>query len=65
MENFVTYTSKYSCMKKLIIATVMVAGMAGIAFASLHSNKKRPGVENKVEKKQKRECKHTCPFANI
>ncbi len=50
-------------MKKIIVAALLVAGAAGIAFASLSSNKKKAGVENKVEKKEKKECKKTCIFS--
>ena len=50
-------------MKKIIVAAVLVAGAAGIAFASLNSNKKKTATEQKMEKKEKKECKRTCIFS--
>ena len=50
-------------MKKVIVAAVLVAGAAGIAFASLNSNKKKAGIEKKAEKKEKKDCRRTCPFS--
>ena len=54
-------------MKKLIVAVTLVAGMAGIAFASMNSNKRKATdekkIEKKVEKKKKKNCNRICPFS--
>lgn len=54
-------------MKKLIVAVTLVAGMAGITFASMSTNKKKATeekkIEKKVEKKKKRDCSRICPFS--
>ena len=53
-------------MKKLIVAVTLVAGMAGIAFASMSTTKKRATEEKKTEKKaekKKRDCSRICPFS--
>ena len=49
-------------MKRLVVAIVLVAGVAAAAFASLNTNKKKAGTENKVEKKKK-DCSRICPFS--
>lgn len=51
-------------MKRLIVSAAMIAGVAGIAFASMNATgKKETGqkVEKKMEKKKK-ECKRPCLF---
>jgi hypothetical protein len=54
-------------MKKLIVAVTLVAGVAGITFASLNSNRKKATeekkVEKKMEKKKKKDCSRICPFS--
>jgi len=57
-------------MKKLITASVLVAFMGAVAFASLHGNnasskKANTKKEQKKKEEKKKECKHTCPFAAI
>lgn len=51
-------------MKKLVVASVFVAGVAAVAFASLNTNKKKTdtATEKKVEKKKK-DCNRICPFS--
>jgi hypothetical protein len=55
-------------MKRLIVAVTLVAGVAGIAFASMSTNKKKDAaekkIEKKVEKKKKKECKRSCLFSS-
>lgn len=55
-------------MKKLITASVLVAFMGAVAFASLQgSNAASKKSNNKKEQKQKevkkKDCRHTCPFS--
>jgi hypothetical protein len=54
-------------MKKLIVAVTLVAGVAGIAFASMSTNKRNATeekkIEKKVEKKKKKDCNRICPFS--
>lgn len=52
-------------MKKIIVAVTLVAGVAGIAFASMSSNKRKTSEEKKIEKKvekKKKECRRSCSF---
>ena len=49
-------------MKKFVVAVSLLA-VAGITYASLHTNKKKTQVEKKAEKKK--ECRHICPFSNL
>ena len=57
----VTYYSKFSVMKKILVAVVLIAGLTVVAFASFNNNRKKAGTEKKLEKKQK-ECSHKCKF---
>jgi len=52
-------------MKRLLVAVVLVAGVAVAAFASFNNSRKKAPTEkrsdcNGMEKKQ---CKHSCPFS--
>ncbi|HPG12219.1 MAG TPA: hypothetical protein PLU37_11855 [Chitinophagaceae bacterium] len=47
-------------MKKFIVALVLVAGIAAVAYASFSSNKQKNDSEKKMEKKK--ECSHSCLF---
>ncbi len=59
----VTFLSKISAMKKILVAAVLLGGVTAVAFASLKNNhKKDSAVEKKMEKKQKH-CSHTCSFS--
>ena len=49
-------------MKKIIVAVTLMAGIAGITYASMNANKKKAGVEKKAEKKKK-DCSRICPFS--
>lgn len=50
-------------MKRFIVALVLVAGIAAVAYASFSSNKQKNDSEKKMEKKdKKKECKHSCLF---
>lgn len=49
-------------MKKIIVAVVLLGGVTAVAFASLNTNKKKAGVEKKMEKKKKH-CTRTCSFS--
>lgn len=51
-------------MKRFVVAFVLVAGLAAVAFASFSANKKKTAIEKKSEKKEmKKECKHSCMFS--
>lgn len=54
-------------MKKFIVAVTLMAGMAGIAFASMSVNRKKASdekkIEKKAEKKKKKECRKSCWFS--
>jgi hypothetical protein len=51
-------------MKKLIVAIVLIAGLAAVAFASLGTAKKKTVIEKKMQKPdKKRVCKHSCMFS--
>jgi hypothetical protein len=60
-------------MKKLITASVLVAFMGAVAFASLegrYANSKKANTKDKKEQKQKevkkkKEHKHACPFSRL
>lgn len=56
-------------MKKVISATVLVAFVGAVAFASLESrntsSKKSEKKEQKQEVKKKKDCKKTCPFSSL
>lgn len=47
-------------MKKIVVAFVLLAGVTAVAFASLNHNKKKTGIEKKMEKKN---CSHKCLFS--
>lgn len=47
-------------MKKIVVAFVLLAGITAVAFASFSNNKKKAGIEKKMEKKN---CSHKCPFS--
>ncbi len=49
-------------MKKIVVAAVLIAGITVVAFASLNNNKKKTGIEKKMEKK---ECSHKCPLSEL
>ncbi len=49
-------------MKRWIVAFVLVAGVAAIAFASFNNKNKKANTEKKTEKNT-RECKHSCMFS--
>ncbi len=49
-------------MKKLLVVLVLLACITAVAFASFSNNRKKAGVENKIEKKKK-ECKRSCLFS--
>ncbi len=56
---------KFAFMKKIIVAVTLVAGVAGIAVASMSSNKRKTSEEKKIEKKvekKKKECRRSCSF---
>jgi hypothetical protein len=53
-------------MKRLLIALILIGGIAAVAFASLTSRnykKEDQKTEKKAEKKSKKECKRTCIFS--
>jgi hypothetical protein len=58
----VTYNSKISAMKKILVAVVLLGGITAVAFASLNNKKKDTSIEKKTEKKKK-ECRRTCDFS--
>jgi hypothetical protein len=60
---FVTFLSKFSDMKKIIVGVVLLGSITAVA-ASLGTSKKKETArtEKKTEKKD-RECKHSCPFS--
>jgi hypothetical protein len=47
-------------MKKILVASVLIAGITAVAFASFNNKKKKASTEQKMEKK---ECKHKCLFS--
>jgi hypothetical protein len=51
-------------MKKLLVALVLVGGIAAVAFASMNKKHDKARTEKKMEKKEKRKgcCRHTCMF---
>jgi hypothetical protein len=57
----VTFTSKISAMKKILVAVVLLGSITAVAFASLNNNKKKAGIEKKTEKKK--ECSRVCDFS--
>jgi len=63
----VTFNSKYTGMKKTLVAVVLLAGVTAVAFASFNNNRKKAGIENRSDdnrmEKKKKECSHTCPFS--
>lgn len=51
-------------MKKILIFLLLIAGITVIAFASLNNRKSnKQAIEKKAEKKEKKECRHTCIFS--
>lgn len=53
-------------MKRLLIALILISGIAAVAFASLNSRnhkKEDQKVEKKTEKKEKKKCRYTCIFS--
>ena len=50
-------------MKKMAVALVLLTGITAVAFTSLKTNKKKAAIEKKTEKKEKKQCRHTCPFS--
>jgi len=51
-------------MKKLVLAVVLVGGLAAGTFASLNTTTKKAKLEKKAEKQEKKKCcKHYCPFS--
>ena len=54
-------------MKKLIVVLVLLAFVAGIAYASLRTTKQKAAIktdqQKKEIKKKKKECSHTCLFS--
>ena len=63
----VTFPSKFSAMKKILVATALLAGITVVAFASIGNNKKKVGTEKKCDIKQEcsvnTSCSHSCPFS--
>jgi type II secretory pathway pseudopilin PulG len=50
-------------MKKLLVAIILIAGLAAVAFASFTNNRKKTTIEKKAEKKEnKKTCKHRCAY---
>jgi len=51
-------------MKRLIIVLVLLACIAAVTYASLHTNKQRAGIKTeKKEIKKKHECSRTCAYS--
>ncbi len=48
--------------KRILVATVLLASISAVAFASFNNNKKKAGTEQKMEKKKKG-CTRICPFS--
>ena len=48
-------------MKKILVAVVFLGSVTAVAFASLRTDKKKTGIEKKMEKKKKN-CSRICPF---
>jgi predicted membrane protein len=61
---FVTYTSKFSIMKKALIITVVLAFAGFVAIANI-TRKDEKKTEKKMEQKteKKKECKRSCLFS--
>jgi flagellar basal body-associated protein FliL len=49
-------------MKKLLVAFVLLAGVAAVAFASF-SNKKKVNTQTEKKSEKKKECKRQCMFS--
>lgn len=50
-------------MKKLLVAIILIAGLAAVAFASFSANRKKTTIEKKADKKtNKKSCKHSCTY---
>lgn len=53
-------------MKRMLAAMILVGGIAGISFATLHTagNTKKMKTDKKTEKQEKKkECKKTCFYS--
>ena len=52
-------------MKKVLVALILMGGIAAVAFASLNKGQNKNKVEKKSEKKEKKKecCRHTCLFS--
>ena len=63
----VTSRSKFLAMKKILVASVLLAGVTVVAFASIDNNKKKVATEKKCEMNKEcnmtKECSHSCPFS--
>ena len=60
----VPFISKISAMKKILVATLLLACVTAVAFASFNnSNRKKAAIEKKAEKRT--ECRHSYPLSGI
>lgn len=63
----VTFPSKFSAMKKILVAFLLLAGVTVVAFASIGTNKKKVAPERKCEMKKgcnvNMSCPHSCPYS--
>ena len=54
-------------MKKILVASLLLAGVTVVAFASIGNNKKKVATEKKCEMNKEcnmtKECSHSCPFS--
>lgn len=51
-------------MKRVLVALILVGGIAAVSFATLNTARKKVQLEKKTEKQEKKkECKHTCLFS--
>ncbi len=62
-QNPVTFTSKISAMKKILVAVVLLGGVTAVAFASLNNNRKKETATEKKMEKKKKQCTRTCSFS--